>query len=69
MIRKCRYCGYESTFICDGLGPRMGCPMPGQQPGYRAPTEQKPLFSPQTNDKPVFGDTFSAASNREEKPQ
>lgn len=32
-MKTCRYCGYEGPIVCEGLGPRMGCDMPGQRPG------------------------------------
>jgi hypothetical protein len=31
-VKKCRYCGYVGKYVCEGVGPRMGCDMPGSQP-------------------------------------
>ncbi|WP_233854138.1 hypothetical protein [Paraburkholderia sp. HD33-4] len=36
---KCRFCGYVGPIVCDGIGPRMGCDMPGKQPGYQPPSD------------------------------
>jgi hypothetical protein len=41
-MKVCGFCGYESEMVCEGLGPRMGCEMPGQQPGYQKASPAQP---------------------------
>lgn len=41
-MNKCRYCGYEGGTVCDGIGPRLGCEMPGLRPTYNKATMTSP---------------------------